>query len=57
MYEDKIALIERAGVTDEFIDEAECQIEMDKVAVVTPDRKARTHGMTRSQYISALATA
>ena len=33
------------------------QIEMDPVAVVTLDRKARARGMTRSQYISALATA
>lgn len=79
-YEEKLALFEHAGITDEFIDETErqietgeffegtwttvetrepviVQIEMDPVAVVTLDRKARAHGMTRSQYISALATA
>ena len=78
--EEKIALFERAGINDEFIDETErqiangeffegswttaemhepviVQIEMDPVAVVTLDRRARSHGMTRSQYISALATA
>lgn len=76
--DEKIALFERAGITDEFIDETErqittgaflkgswttvethepaiVQIEMDPV-VVTLDRKARAYGMTRSQYISALAT-
>ena len=79
-HEEKIALFERAGITDEFIDETERQIangeffdgtwttvetrepvivqlEMDPVAFVTLDRKARAHGMTRSQYISAIATA
>ena len=78
--EEKLALFERAGITDEFIDETErllqtgeffdgtwttvethepviVQLEMDPVAVVTLDRKARAHGMTRAQYISALATA
>lgn len=78
--EEKLALFERAGITDEFIDETDrqiesgeffqgewstvetrepviVQIEMDPVAVVTLDRKARAHGMTRSQYITALATA
>ncbi len=78
--EEKLAIFERAGITDAFIDETDrmvesgeffegawttvethepviVQIEMDPVAVVTLDRKARAHGMTRGQYISALATA
>ena len=78
--EEKLAIFERAGITDEFIDETNrmvesgeffegawttvethepviVQIEMDPVAVVTLDRKARAQGMTRGQYISALATA
>ena len=78
--EEKLAIFERAGITDEFINETDrmvesgeffegtwttvethepviVQIEMDPVAVVTLDRKARAQGMTRGQYISALATA
>ena len=78
--EEKLAVFARAGITDEFIEETErqietgeffdgtwttveahepviVQIEMDPVAVVTLDRKARALGMTRSQYIAALATA
>lgn len=33
------------------------QLEMDPVVVVTMDRRARERGMTRSEYVSALATA
>ena len=78
--EEKLAIFEQAGITDEFIDETErliqtgeffegswttvethepviVQIEMNPVAIVTLDRKARAHGMTRSEYITALATA
>ena len=78
--EEKIAIFERAGITDEFIDKTErqidsgeffegtwttveahepviVQIEMDPAAVISLDRRARVRGMTRSQYVSALATA
>ena len=78
--DEKLAIFDRAGITDEFIDDTDRQIEtgeffegswttvethepvivqmeMDPVAVVTLDRKARACGMTRSQYITALVTA
>lgn len=78
--DEKLAIFERAGITDEFIDDTDRQIEtgeffegswttvetheplivqmeMDPVAVVTLDRRARACGMTRSQYVTALVTA
>lgn len=78
--EEKLATFERAGITDDFIDETDrqiepdeffdgmwttaerhepviVQVEMDPALVASIDRRAREKGMTRSQYLSALASA
>ena len=77
--DEKFEVFNRAGITDEFIEETDrmiesgeffkgdweaaeahepviVQLEMDPAVVVTLDRKARAKGMTRSQFISSLAT-